>query len=207
MKFISGNIYHVFNQGNNHQPIFLDDKDYKTFLNYSEKILLPHCTMLAYCLMPNHFHFLLHANETCDKIVQQGTLLLDPLTNGFRKLLSGYARTFNDQHEKSGSLFRQKTKAKCLDDAYHVISNSAISIYDYYLNCFQYIHYNPVQAGLVLFERDWRWSSYRFYAGLENLSICNKEFTRSLAIYQENDFTMKSKLFDRKNTDFFEAQH
>ena len=170
MKFISGNIYHVFNQGNNHQPIFLNDKDYKTFLNYSEKILLPHCTMLAYCLMPNHFHFLLHANETCDKIVQQGTLLLDPLTNGFRKLLSGYARTFNDQHEKSGSLFRQKTKAKLLES----------SSLDYSLITFHYIHQNPLTAGLVKTLDDWDYSSFKDYAGKRNGTLCNKDLAHEL---------------------------
>ena len=116
MKFISGNIYHVYNQGNNHQQIFLGDKDYQTFLNYTERLILPHCSILAYCLMPNHFHLMLQASTSCDNVIQQGNLLLDPLTNGFRKLLSGYARIFNDEHERSGSLFRQKTKAKHLND-------------------------------------------------------------------------------------------
>jgi hypothetical protein len=62
--------------------------------------------------MPNHFHFLVHTNEYSSVLVKQGGLIIDTLTNGMRKLLSGYARVFNSKYERSGSLFRQKTKAK-----------------------------------------------------------------------------------------------
>ena len=207
MKFISGNIYHVYNQGNNHQKIFLADKDYQTFLNYTERLILPHSSILAYCLMPNHFHLMLHANPSCDNIIQQGNLLLDPLTNGFRKLLSGYARTFNDQYEKSGSLFRQKTKAKCLSDYDLINSGKSWALSDYYFNCFYYIHYNPVQTGLVLCENDWRWSSYRYYAGLEKLSICNKELARSLDLYHENDVSLATTRVDKEMMNSFQFKY
>ena len=207
MKFISGNIYHVYNQGNNHQQIFLGDKDYQTFLNYTERLILPHCSILAYCLMPNHFHLMLQASTSCDNVIQQGNLLLDPLTNGFRKLLSGYARIFNDEHERSGSLFRQKTKAKHLNDYDLTENQKGWTLSDYYFNCFYYIHYNPVQAGLVLSEDDWRWSSYRYYAGLEKRSVCNKDLARSLGLYHESDFSLGSARVDNEMMNSFQFKY
>lgn len=152
MKFEPNHIYHVFNQGNNQQQIFLSDNDYQTFLNYIVKLVLPHADMLAYSLMPNHFHFQLHAKASCDQIIKQGGLNIDPLTNGIRKLLSGYARIFNTQYKRSGSLFRQKIKAKCLTQENKLVRN--YSQFDYCSTCFYYIHANAVTAGLVLKPED-----------------------------------------------------
>ena len=112
MRFQPESIYHVYNQGNDRQPIFLSEDDYQTFLNYSIKLVLPVADMIAYSLMPNHFHFQLSASNKCFETIKQGALTLDPLTNALRKLLSGYTRVFNARYGRSGNLFRQKTKAK-----------------------------------------------------------------------------------------------
>ena len=188
MKFESGHVYHVFNQGNNKQNIFLSDNEYQTFLNYTVKSVLPYSDMLAYSLMPNHFHFELCANRSCETLIKQGGLSIDPLTNGIRKLLSGYARIFNNQYQKSGSLFRQKTKAKCLTD-----SNTSLTSYsgfDYCSTCFYYVHMNAVKAGFVIQPEDWKWSSYAFYAGMVKESICNKDLAYRFCGYSDQDFKL-----------------
>jgi REP element-mobilizing transposase RayT len=167
MKFKANQIYHVFNQGNNRQRIFQTESDYETFLNYVRKFLLSNTDLICYCLMPNHFHFLVHTNEYSSVLVKQGGLIIDTLTNGMRKLLSGYARVFNSKYERSGSLFRQKTKAKWITGLVRK-EKRVYTAEEYCTNCFQYIHANPVAAGLVTHPSDWKWSSYNFYAGNSN---------------------------------------
>ena len=106
MNFAPHHLYHVYNQGNNRQQIFNNDCDYETFLNTAVKSLCECSSIVAYCLMPNHFHFMVGTDDRIDEKEQQGGLLLDPLTNTFRRLLSGYARVFNQRYERSGSVFR-----------------------------------------------------------------------------------------------------
>lgn len=188
MNFKPNNIYHIYNQGNNRQLLFLTDRDYQTFLNYTGKLLLPHCDMLAYSLMPNHFHFQVNTKSSCVDILKQGGLNLDPLTNGIRKLLSSYTRIFNAHYNRSGSLFRQKTKAKCLTEENKIATN--YSRFDYCSTCFCYIHSNAVTAGLVKNAEDWKWSSYAYYAGLIPNGICNKSLASEFCGYNERDFRL-----------------
>jgi len=110
MGFEPHHIYHVFNQGNNQQLIFQSENDYQTFLNYITKLLLPDCNMIAYSLLPNHFHFQLQAKDSCQKLIKQGGLRIDPLTNCIRKLLSGYARLFNAQYKQNGQFISSKNE-------------------------------------------------------------------------------------------------
>ena len=59
MNFSAGNIYHVYNRGNQKQLIFFKPENYVFFLRKMRKELLPYAEILTYCLMPNHFHWLL----------------------------------------------------------------------------------------------------------------------------------------------------
>ena len=102
MYFTNNKIYHVYNQGNNRQRIFFDTSEYTTFLRLYRKLLFPVADTIAWCLMPNHFHFMIFTDERCAKKVKQGGLMLDPVTNSIRKLLSSYARIFNKKYEKTG---------------------------------------------------------------------------------------------------------
>ena len=184
MHFVPGDLYHVYNQGNNKERIFLCGADYMKFLDLIQSLIRPHSEILAYCLMPNHFHLMLFADDRVLDELEQGSIIIDPLTNGFRKLLSGYARIFNEKNNRSGSLFRQKTKAKSLSQDL-IITDGGLDNKDYAVGCFEYIHENPVKAGLVLSPEDWAWSSYRDYAGLRNGTMCNKELARLYSLTVE----------------------
>jgi REP element-mobilizing transposase RayT len=186
MNFIPQHVYHIYNQGNDRQRIFHSDGDYQSFLNYTVKLLLPYCDMIAYTLMPNHFHFQLNTKLSCGNLIRQGGLNLDPLTNGVRKLLSSYTRIYNIRYNRLGSLFRQKTKAKCLTEQNALVKT--YSQFDYCSTCFYYIHSNAVTAGLVLKPEDWKWSSYAYYAGLTNNGFCNKSLASQYCGYKEEDF-------------------
>ncbi len=179
MKLLPENSYHIYNQGNNQECLFHDDSAYYSFLDLFKSYVVPHCHIICWCLMPNHFHFLIHTDERVNILKKQGSLLLDPITNGFRKLLSTYSHKFNLQNERSGALFRPKTKAKSLADE-EALKEMVLSATEYFAKCFFYIHNNPVAAGLVSLPEDWKWSSYRFYTGKRESSFCNKELAYKL---------------------------
>ncbi len=193
MNFLPNNIYHIYNQGNNRQTIFFHHQNYSLFLNLYKKLIHPFADTIAWCLMPNHFHFMIYTDDRCSTIIKQGGLLIDPVTNGFRKLLSGYARIFNNQNQRTGSVFRQKTKSKCLSDIV-IKPGSQYQTQDYFINCFHYIHQNPVAAKLIPKPEDWEFSSFRDYAQLRNGNLCKKELATAYCDYNIENFTEKSQL-------------
>ncbi len=151
--------------------------------------------------MPNHFHFMIYTDERCATKLKQGAIFIDPVTNGIRKLLSGYARIFNNQNQRSGSVFRQKTKAKCLSDI-KIMPGSAHTLQDYFINCFHYIHQNPLTANLVTRLEDWEFSSFKDYAGLREGLLCKKQLASLYCGYDSENFVSKSyELTDKKIID------
>ena len=111
MQFEQSNLYHIYNRGNNKQPIFFKRDNYLYFLNKVKKYISPNCDILAWCLMPNHFHFLIHANTNTLKLVKETPLKINSLTEGLRLLLSSYTLGINVQLNRTGNLFQQKTKS------------------------------------------------------------------------------------------------
>ena len=171
MKFEQSHLYHVYNQGNNREVIFPYRDNYLDFVKRTKHFIKPHADILAYCLMPNHFHFLIQATVVSIEPIQLGKIQSNRLSNGFRLLLSEYARVFNLKMERTGSLFRQKTKAIDLFERKNM---------DAALDCFNYIHLNPAKAGLVENARDWEYSSLKDFLGHRNGTMCNKELAFDL---------------------------
>jgi putative transposase len=183
MKLKSGEIYHVYNRGNNRQRLFYDAENYFYFLGKVKQYISPHCDILSYCLMPNHFHFMIHANSQTNLpyyIAGENPafketnpyVFMSRFSHGMQLLLSSYAKAINKRHKRSGSLFKQNTKAKrTSSDAFKM---------DYTLWCFIYIHNNPVEAGLVSSPGKWAFSSYREYLGKVPEPLCNIELGKEL---------------------------
>ena len=178
MKFLPNNVYHVYNQGNNQQQLFYAEDDYKRFLELYSSYVLPYSDVLAWCLIPNHYHFMLSVKENCVPVMQ-GNIMLDSVSNGFRNLSGAYAHEYNKAYHKSGSVFRPKTKSKNLSDDKSFMS---------YLNCFYYIHQNAWRHGIVSHVSLWKYSSYHFYAGTRKQSICNSDLARQLCEFNPATF-------------------
>ena len=176
MKIFDQGLYHIYNRGNNHQPLFFREQDYNLFIELSIKNLAPRCHILAWCLMPNHFHFLLEINETSLERVIWGGNQMPAITNGFQLLQSNYAKIINNRENRSGSLFQQKTKAKLLETI------------DYAVTAFWYIHQNPVKSSLVNNVEDWEYSSYKEYFGLRSGKLCNVDLGKSILDLSDVDF-------------------
>jgi len=118
-------LQHVMARGIERRKIFRDDKDRKSFLDRLAIILEETQTQCyAWALIPNHFHLLLRTGPT-------------PLSKVMRRLMTGYAVTFNKRHKRSGHLFQNRYKSViCEEDPY-------------LLELIRYIHLNPLRAGLV----------------------------------------------------------
>lgn len=170
MNFLPNEFYHVYNRGNNKQKIFFSQENYIYFLKKIRDQLFPFADIIAYCLMPNHFHILLSAKkEGLQERQTFGGKSMQELAYRIGILLSSYSQAINKQNKTTGSLFQQKTKAKILSEEKN---NSRIS---YFENCFHYIHQNPLISQVVLSPADWAFSSYPDYAGLRSGTLCNKE--------------------------------
>src|SRR5436190_13909171 len=107
MIFESNQLYHIYNRSINKEFLFYSRENYLFFLKKARTQLSAHCDFLAYCLMPNHFHFLIHTNEN---------LAENNFKNAIGAWLRSYAQAINNQQGREGSLFQQHTKAKCLSD-------------------------------------------------------------------------------------------
>ncbi len=120
-----GALHHVIVRGIARRKIFYDDTDRKRFLDRLGAIVSS-CDLacFAWALIPNHFHLL----------IKTGTV---PLSSAMRRLLTGYAVSFNKRHRRWGHLFQNRYKSiLCQEEAY-------------LLELTRYIHLNPLRAGLA----------------------------------------------------------
>ena len=191
MEFETGHIYHVYNRGNNSQRLFFTRDNYLFFIEKIRTYILPHADLLAWCLMPTHFHLMVHVNDLHMEHSEQVTSShLLTKTRSFNDsiaiLLRSYTRAIQKQDNRTGSLFQNRTKAICLtrndgiSPAWFQMEYGAMIHVDYSEKaypqvCFDYIHANPVKDALVGQMEEWEFSSTRDYAGLRNGKLINKE--------------------------------
>ncbi len=142
IEFRAGHYYHLYNRGANRQPIFFCDENWAYFLKRLRYYFLPELIdILAYCLMPTHYHLLVY-------------LRIDDLSKRFMQPFSlSYTKAINKQQDRVGPLFQGCFQAAWVDKN------------EYLLHLSRYIHVNPVAAGLVARPEEWVFSSYRDYVG------------------------------------------
>ena len=198
MLFQKGYIYHIYNQGNNRRLLFLNRENYLYFLRKIKKYILPYGDILAWCLMPNHFHLMVLVREVeiiksprecwSDSLDTHGVTDVTKartLNDSIAILLRSYTRAFNKMHGFTGTLFRENTKVECINcpdgitpASYTQNGVTMINIKNpelqYPQPCFDYIHQNPVKAKLVEIASDWEFSSARDYAGLRKGELVNR---------------------------------
>ncbi len=168
-NFVPGYFYHIYNRGVEKRGIFLDERDYKRFMEYlylfnddkpveyrgrtsekREKLV----DILCFTLMPTHFHFILSPAKE------------DGLVKFMRKIMTGYAMYFNKKYKRTGVLFESRYKSKLIETD------------TYFCHLTRYIHINPL--GLIFpeweekgiddwdnaigFLKNYKWSSFLFYS-------------------------------------------
>lgn len=170
MRFVAGELYHIYNRGNNRQKIFFGRDNYLFFLKKMKKELIEFADILAYCLMPNHYHLLIHVKDETTAV--NNDQISGKLSRKLGTLQSSYTQAINKRLNRTGSLFQQKAKSKHLEE--------------YALVCFHYIHQNPVAAGLCNTLESWEFSSFRDYSGLRDRGLVNKNLGYRLIGIPEN---------------------
>jgi REP element-mobilizing transposase RayT len=165
MEFYEKELFHIYNRGNNKQQIFFIPENYIYFLEKARRFILPHCDILAWCLMPNHFHFLIKADKRTIQTITIGKQQRNVLSEGVRNLLQTYTKAINKQNKTTGSLFQQNTKAKSV----------SIGPETYGKFCMHYIHQNLLKANMVEKMEEWPYSSFQDYCGFRKGTLSNKE--------------------------------
>lgn len=179
--YSDGGMYHVYNRGVEKRIIFEDEQDYKVFLKYLKEYLSPpsksptktsflirnqsyvgierqpknyntQLELLAYCLMPNHFHLLIKAIQG------------KSLKTFMQSLLTRYSMYFNKKYKRVGSLFQDRYKAVFVNEE------------SYLLHLSRYIHLNPAEYTKDLLKA---YSSYADYLGLRNTEWINSKLILS----------------------------
>ena len=146
-----GNYYHIFNRGINRQTIFFNENNYRHFLGLIDKFLTSNVSILAYCLLQNHFHLVIKVKE---KIMIDSIEISDDekigkiVSNQFRKLFIAYSMALNIQEKRTGSLFDKNFK------------RIEITENEYLKYAIFYTHYNPEKHGIATEFRQYKYSSY-----------------------------------------------
>ncbi|MDD2305599.1 MAG: hypothetical protein PHP53_12940 [Prolixibacteraceae bacterium] len=120
MNFAEGNIYHVYNRGNNSQTVFFDHENYMFFLEKIRTHILPHADILAWCLMPNHFHLMISVKQVEFEISEPMNLSApDPMTLS-QISVSCVETEISEQVTRSHLL----TKTRSLNDSISILLRS-----------------------------------------------------------------------------------
>lgn len=177
IPFINGQYYHIYNRGSEKKPIFQSKRDYSRFLktaiyyhfegpkprfsrfkinqlfrpNPDKKIV----DIICYCLMPNHFHFLVRQTKK------------GGITEFVSKLINSYTKYYNTKYDRVGALLQGQFKAVLIESDEQLIHLS------------RYIHLNPISSYLAEDLDSYQFSSYHEYMNITS-GICSKELILDL---------------------------
>ena len=188
-----GIYYHIYNRGTNGEVLFKTDDYYKEFLQLYTKYITPVVDTLAYCLMSNHFHFLIRTKEEFEiktfnelKMFEADKINKNPdkkptASPQFAHLFNTYSKKINKAYQRTGSLFEHPFERRMIESEL------------YLRNCIAYIHFNPLKDGFAKSFEDYKWSSYKAILS-EKTTLIERQFVIDLfggkdqfLIYHEKD--------------------
>ena len=153
--FAQGQYYHVYNHAVGQELLFFNPGNYEYLLRLVKHHAAPrNAAVIAYCLMPNHYHFLLRQESE------------EPLSKFVNVLFNGYVQAVNRQQERKGTLFTGRFRHVWIDRE------------AYLTHLCRYIHLNPVKAGLVARPDDWRYSNFLEWVGQRAGTLKDETFIR-----------------------------
>ncbi len=160
-SFQSEKIYHIYNHAVGNENLFRDRENYLYFLKKYGQYIFPICKTFAYCLMPNHFHFLVEVRSR-EELYKQFTTL-KPENNiltaedlnvpefvmqQFSNLFNAYAKAYNKVFKRRGALFNDYLRRK------------QVGYDQYFSSLVYYIHANPIHHKFGEHISDWEFTSY-----------------------------------------------
>jgi putative transposase len=149
---LGGNYYHIFNRGNNGQNIFYTKNNYFHFLNLLKKYLSDYASIIAYCLLSNHFHLVIKIDDSIkNNQITDDEEIGKIVSSQLRRMFISYSMAINKQENRTGSLFEKNFK------------RLEITEQEYLQYAIFYVHYNPEKHGVMSNFKDHRFSSYKTY--------------------------------------------
>ena len=160
--------YHIFNHANGFENIFIEDENYRFFLEKYQQYILPIAETYAYCLLPNHFHLVVRIRRrevleevfrnfkstnfskfpNLEKVEVTDNMIEYYISKQFANLFSCYTQSFNKVNKRRESLFLKNFRRE-------PIENKA-----YFLNAVIYTHRNPVHHAFCDRYTDWSYTSF-----------------------------------------------
>ncbi|TXK52000.1 hypothetical protein FVR03_02665 [Pontibacter qinzhouensis] len=143
--------YHIYTRGNNKETLFRHPDNYHFFLQLYKKYAASFVDTFAYCLLPNHVHFLVQVKqEEALKLqaVPENSAKLISVQRQLAHLLNAYANTINNRYDRAGRLFQ------------HRFGRKEVTSEAYFTRLIYYIHFNPQHHGLISDFKAWPYSSY-----------------------------------------------
>lgn len=198
-EYVAGGYYHIYNRGVNKRIIFKDQKDYSTFISYLKLYLDPQVTittdlqglslkvspsrlpknynkevkLLAYCLMPNHFHLLI--TQTDD----------GSMSHFMSSIITKYVRYFNTRYKRIGPLFQGRYKAVKVESEYQLT----------YLS--KYIHRNPLDLKAFKSNKNKSLSTYKYSSYPNYIRLFNQSWLNTSPILALFSKTKSSNSYDK----------
>jgi len=165
-----GMYYHVYNRGNNKEALFKEERNYYYFLDLYKKYIYPIADLYAYCLLPNHFHFLVQIKEFGD--MDHMFRSRNGIKVQFATFFGTYTKSINSAYQRSGILFEGRFKRKLIGST------------DQFYQTIAYIHQNPQTHNLVSDYQVWPYSSYWSYLRRENNDLLREEAISDRDMYE-----------------------
>ncbi|MCD4794360.1 MAG: transposase [Bacteroidales bacterium] len=179
--------YHIYNHAVGNENLFRNDDNFNYFMLKYKEYCNPIVETYAYCLMPNHFHLLISMkNDT--KLIRfyknkypkfkdiaekdptdfenpQGlnNLISLQTSKHFGNFFNAYAKAFNKQQQRRGSLFEADFR------------RIEVSSDEYLRKLAHYIHYNPIHHGFTNDIKNWKFSSYRAFLSSKKTHLAKQE--------------------------------
>jgi len=163
--------YHIYNHANGDENLFRSEENYYYFLRQWAKYIEPVASTYAYCLMPNHFHFLIRTKdfehlklhltgfENLSGVASTEEKTATLLSKTFSNLFNSYTKAYNKLYDRRGSLFNRPFKRK------EITSDTYLSA------IIGYIHRNPIHHGFCDDLESWPYSSYTAFLTMKNTKL------------------------------------
>ena len=138
-------VYHVYNHGNNRNKVFVEDQDKINFLEvlaqYKERFGF---RIYGLMILDNHFHLVVETKQ------------VNNISKVMQAVFLSYGNKYRKRYSYRGHLWESRFQSRIIEGEKYILA------------CIDYIHNNPVKVGVVAEAKDYPWSSYFIYSGLDN---------------------------------------
>jgi putative transposase len=201
-----GEYYHIYNRSNGKVPIFKNLEDADDFLHRWSNLVAPYCETLAYCLMTNHFHFIICFKNVDNTLKEQikaentvaaqdylgdKTTFNDFIVAQIGRLQLGFSKYFNVKYEREGNLFQKKFKRIHLNTIEKIVDKIC------------YVHHNPIHHDAVSFYDAWKYSSFSAFLrhkptkiAIKSVYSCTNQLLRSIDLNRITNKPMETGILE-----------